>query len=474
MTGRTTTGLTTRALWTIVDAAIWVGSLAFALWLRLDFAITTQFWAPLLVASVFVVSLHIALGWILGPYAIGHELGSFEETSELARTTAVSGGVLAALILVVPVDRRSRAACRSPAWPWPSPACSPHGSSSGPAGRTRPCASTRAKRAIIFGAGSGGRILVQSLVRDPPSGIVPVAMLDDDPRKGRLRIAGLRVRGTRADLARVAERYGATTLVIAVPSATSEVVRDLSAPAREGGLEVLVLPPVREIFGGRPTASDLRNLDVADLLGRQPVDLDMAAIADQITGKRVLVTGAGGSIGSELCRQMSRFAPARARHARPRRERPARHADVDRGPGAPRLRRPGPLRHPRRRQRAAPSSSAPAPRSSSTPPRSSTSPCSSATPARPTRPTSSAPCNVLQAAKAVGVETFVNISTDKAARPTCVLGWSKRVAERLTAGFDGHVRRSIHQRAVRQRPRVPRLGRHRVHGADPARGVRSP
>ncbi len=437
MTGRTTTGLTTRALWTIVDAAIWVGSLAFALWLRLDFAITTQFWAPLLVASVFVVSLHIALGWILGPYAIGHELGSFEETSELARTTAVSGGILAALILVVPVIALPRSV------PITGMALALTGMFAARfLIRSRRAQQAvridAAKRAIIFGAGSGGRILVQSLVRDPQSGIVPVAMLDDDPRKGRLRIAGLRVRGTRAELARVAERYGATTLVIAVPSATSEVVRDLSASAREAGLEVLVLPPVREIFGGRPTASDLRNLDVADLLGRQPVDLDMAAIADQVTGKRVLVTGAGGSIGSELCRQLSRFAPARlvmldrdesglhgtqmsiegralldsddlalcdirdvaSVHAIFERTRPevVFHAAA--------------LKHLTMLERH---------------------------PGEAYKTNVVGTLNVLQAAKAVGVETFVNISTDKAARPTCVLGWSKRVAERLTAGFDGHV-----------------------------------
>ena len=151
---------------------------------------------------------------------------------------------------------------------------------------------------------------MQSLVRDPSSGIVPVALLDDDPHKARLHFSGVRVRGTRARPRRRRAKHEATTLVIAVPSATSETVRELSALARDCGLDVLVLPPVRELFGGRPTASDLRNLDVADLLGRQPVDLDMAAIADQIGGKRVLVTGAGGSIGSELCRQISRFGPS--------------------------------------------------------------------------------------------------------------------------------------------------------------------
>lgn len=435
MTGRTSTGLRTRVLWTVVDAAIWVGSLLFATWLRLDFTILPQYWGPLLAGSAVVVVVHVLLGWLLGPYAIGHELGSFEETSELARTTVISGAVLALIVLVVPVIALPRSV------PMTGLALAVTGMF---AARflirsRRAHLAVRvdaAKRAIIFGAGSGGRILVQSLVRDPESGIVPVAMLDDDPRKGRLRIAGLRVRGTRRDLTRVAERFGATTLVIAVPSATAEVVRDLSAAAREVGLEVLVLPPVREIFGGRPTASDLRNLDVADLLGRQPVELDMAAIADQITGKRVLVTGAGGSIGSELCRQLSRFNPARL--VMLDRDESGLHGTQMSIEGRALLdsddialcdiRDAASLRAIFERTRPEVVFHAAALKHLTMLERH---------PGEAYKTNVVGTLNVLQAAKAVGVETFVNISTDKAAEPTCVLGWSKRVAERLTAGFDG-------------------------------------
>src|SRR3954451_14603525 len=103
MTGSSTTGLRTRVLWTVVDASIWVGSLVVALWLRLDFTITHDYWMPLLVGSAVVLAVQVVLGWLYGPYAVGHELGSFEETSELARTTAGSGAVLAVLVLVVPL-----------------------------------------------------------------------------------------------------------------------------------------------------------------------------------------------------------------------------------------------------------------------------------------------------------------------------------------------------------------------------------
>jgi len=109
----------------------------------------------------------------------------------------------------------------------------------------------------------------------------------------------------------VAERYDATTLVIALPTADASVIRDLTERADDAGLDVLTLPPLRDIIGGSPTSSDLRDVDLRDLLGRRPVDLDTTVIAEQIAGKRILVTGAGGSIGGELCRQIARVGPRR-------------------------------------------------------------------------------------------------------------------------------------------------------------------
>jgi FlaA1/EpsC-like NDP-sugar epimerase len=434
VTSRSAPGLRTRLLWTLADAGVWVASLVVATWLRLDFTITEQYVAPLALAAVIAVLVHVTLGWMFGPYAVGHELGSFEEASEVGRTALLTGVVLATLTLALGVLHLPRSV------PLTAVALAVMGMFatrflilSRRTHRAVRLDSTR--RAVIFGAGSGGRILVQSLVRDPSSGIVPVALLDDDRHKARLHFSGVRVRGTRDDLAKVAAKRQATTLVIAVPSATSETVRQLSALARECGLEVLVLPPVRHLFDGRPTASDLRNLDVADLLGRQPVELDMAAIADQISGKRVLVTGAGGSIGSELCRQISKFGPSRLLMLD--RDESGLHAtqlsiagratldsddlllcdirDVDALRTAFERSRPeivfhaAALKHLTMLER---------------------------NPAEALKTNVLGTRNVLEAARAAGVETFVNISTDKAARPTCVLGWSKRVAERLTASFD--------------------------------------
>ena len=139
---------------------------------------------------------------------------------------------------------------------------------------------------------------------------VPVALLDDDPNKRNLTIRGVRVIGDRRNLRAVAEEYKAQALVIAVPTGDGALVRELSDLARDVGLEVRVVPSVRELLGGEVHVDDLRKPTEADLLGRHKVETDLHAVAEYITGKRVVVTGAGGSIGSELCRQLSAFDPA--------------------------------------------------------------------------------------------------------------------------------------------------------------------
>ncbi len=436
MSTRLRSMMTTRVLWTVADATVWLASLMIALWLRLDFGVSPVWATGMALAALVVVTTQTLLGWVMGPYAIGHELGSFEEVVDLARTTVLAGVVLAVATLGLDEVDLPRSV------PFTATALALIGMGAARfAVRSRRSALRRsrpsgdARRVIVFGAGNGGRLLVQSLVRDPRSGLVPVALLDDDPKKGRLSISGLRVRGDRDHMAQVAERYGADTLAIAIPSATSATVRELSEVAADAGLSVLVLPSVSEIFGGRVGAADLRDLDVADLLGRQPVELDMRSIAEQVTGRRVLVTGAGGSIGSELCRQLSRFAPSRL--VMLDRDESGLHGtqmsiegrallDSDdlalcdiRDPeavlGVFERARPevvfhaAALKHLTMLERH---------------------------PAEAYKTNVVGTLNVLDAARAVGVETFVNISTDKAARPTCVLGWSKRVAERLTAGFD--------------------------------------
>ena len=198
--------------------------------------------------------------------------------------------------------------------------------------------------------------------------------------------------GTRADLADVARRVGAEVLVVAVPSGRAALYRDVARVARRCGLEVKVLPELPELLApGHITIRDVRDIDVTDLLGRHQIDTDIQAIAGYLTGKRVLVTGAGGSIGAELCRQISRFEPAELMMLD--RDESALHAVqlsiegralLDSGAVI--------LADIRDRERILVGLPRPAARRwSSTPPRSSTCRCWSSTPKRVTRPTSSGP-----------------------------------------------------------------------------------
>src|ERR1039458_1406623 len=171
--------------------------------------------------------------------------------------------------------------------------------------RSRAPASSAVK-IIIFGAGSAGTQLVQQLTGQPDAEYRPVAMLDDDPAKRRLRIRGIPVLGSRSQLAATAASTGATVLVIAIAGASGSVIRDLTRAAEAGGL----VPAVKELLSGGARIDGVRDPRISDLLGRRPVRTDVTAVSGHFAGKRILVTGAGGSIGSELCRQLHPLGPA--------------------------------------------------------------------------------------------------------------------------------------------------------------------
>ena len=153
------------------------------------------------------------------------------------------------------------------------------------------------------------------MTANPPS--VPVGLLDDDPAKRNLRLRGVPVVGRTDQIADAARRTGAEVLVIAIGRADSAVVRRITEPAEAAGLKVYVTPTFSSLVLGEADVTDLRTVSIEDLIGRHAVDTHVESIAGYITGRRVLVTGAGGSIGSELCRQMVKFGPKRAHHAGP-------------------------------------------------------------------------------------------------------------------------------------------------------------
>ncbi len=167
------------------------------------------------------------------------------------------------------------------------------------------------KRALLIGAGDAGQLVLRELNQRPDLGVDVVGLLDDDPEKLRRRIGPLTVFGTTHDLARLVDNLFIDQVIIAMPSAPAAEIRRIVDVCRQVEVEPKILPGLFELINGRVSVSQLREVSLEDLLGREPVKLDTASIAGYLEDKCVLVTGAGGSIGSELCRQIVRYQPRR-------------------------------------------------------------------------------------------------------------------------------------------------------------------
>lgn len=165
------------------------------------------------------------------------------------------------------------------------------------------------RRTLIIGAGDAGAMLAKEFAKHPELDSILVGFLDDDPAKQGFKVMGLRVLGTRAELERVVAQYKVTDLIIAMPSAKGRVVREVVEAGRRLGLQVRTLPGIYEVVNGSVSVSQIRDVQIEDLLRREEIRMDLEAIAAYLTDEVVLVTGAGGSIGSEICRQIAKFNP---------------------------------------------------------------------------------------------------------------------------------------------------------------------
>ena len=412
-----------------VDALIWCLAILSGLALRYEFDVPDHAWGPALAVLPVLASVQLVAGCVTGVYTGRFQLGSFEEVWGLVRTCAVTAFVLflvdliwnvvpLSLVVFSPIAALVGAAAVRYAWRLTHD------------NRLRP--GDAAAATIVVGAGSAGTQAVRALLASADSPYVPVALLDDDPRKRNLTIKGVPVKGGADDIGRVAAETDAAALLIAIPSGDGALVRALAKQGSAAGLTVRILPSVAELIGGTVGVSDIRPITPEDLLGRRAIDTDVAAIADYLTGKRVLITGAGGSIGSELARQVHRFAPDQL--VLLDRDESALHAvqlsidgrgmldtddlvvadirDRERIEEVFARVRPevvfhaAALKHLPLLQRA---------------------------PGEALKTNIWGTQTLLEVAAAHDVERFVNISTDKAADPSSVLGWSKRVTERLTA-----------------------------------------
>ncbi|MEV6841977.1 nucleoside-diphosphate sugar epimerase/dehydratase [Actinoplanes sp. NPDC051411] len=382
------------------------------------------------VTAAFAIVLHAGVGHAHHLYRGRHPVGSFEEVRAVTSTVVTTGALLIVLDALpahrpVPLDEPVLGAAVALVlmlgvrYVWRLRV----------ANRQRPDERSAAP-VLLFGAGRAATVLVRSMLHDPAGHYLPVALLDDDPAKRNLHVHGVPVLGRRDDLASVLSRTGAGTVILAVANAEADLVRDIRDLAVAAGAEFKVVPSVPELMDHPVGVRDIRDVQITDLLGRHQIDTDLGAIAGYLTGKRVLVTGAGGSIGSELCRQIHRFAPAELMML-DRDESSLLAVQLSIDPAA-RLddpaviladlrdaarikaifdeRRPevvfhaAALKHLALLQRF---------------------------PGEAVLTNIRGTLNVLDAA--ASVERFVNISTDKAANPVSVLGASKRITERLTA-----------------------------------------
>jgi len=168
-----------------------------------------------------------------------------------------------------------------------------------------------AQRVLIVGASDTGEMAARELRRRPEEGVNPIGFVDDNPLRLGIQIQGLPVLGTTQDIPDLVARYDADIILIAIPSVSGAILRDIVSRCEKTTARICILPSVAELLEGNTGRPAFRDVNIEDLLRRDPVQTDMSRIAEYISGQRVLVTGAGGSIGSELCRQIAALNPAR-------------------------------------------------------------------------------------------------------------------------------------------------------------------
>lgn len=167
-------------------------------------------------------------------------------------------------------------------------------------------------RTLIVGMGRGGSVLVNQILESPSLDMNPVVAVDDDPSKQGVEMTGkIKVEGTRHDIGRLVKKYDIKKIVIAIPSLRKKELNEIHEMCLHDGVEVMIMPSINGVLSGRLEVNSLKKVEVEDLLGREPVVLDFDGIEEQLMNKTVLVSGAGGSIGSEIVRQISRFQPNR-------------------------------------------------------------------------------------------------------------------------------------------------------------------
>jgi FlaA1/EpsC-like NDP-sugar epimerase len=419
-----------RALW---DCASWAAATVVVVGARYDFDLTSVLWSSVAGYVLAACLLQVIAGTALMLYRGRYRIATFEESFGLAFTVAAVGALLAVVfigygevgtfpraiaVLTPPVALLVMAAGRWCYRAW----------------RERLAPDANAERVLIYGAGNAGYQLLRLIAQERKSPYHVVGFIDDARGKRNLRMLGVPVLGGEQKLVEIAAERGVTTVILAITHADSDLVRRVSSTVEGAGLRLLVVPAVQELIDGRVRLSDVREVDIADILGRHQVETDLAEIADYLTNRVVLVTGAGGSIGSELARQVHRFGPREL--VMLDRDESGLHGVQLSIYGQGLLDTPDMVLCDIRDEQALDEVfAAHRPDVVFHAAALKHLPMLEQYPDEGWKTNVLGTLNVLRAAAKHGCGTFVNISTDKAADPTSVLGKTKRLAERLTAWY---------------------------------------
>lgn len=290
-------------------------------------------------------------------------------------------------------------------------------------------------RTLIVGAGDGGSLFIRSFHRHE-SDIQLVGIIDNDPIKQKMTLYGIPVIGKVADIPSLVKRHDVEQITIAIPSLIPKELEEIVEYCHEANVKVNQMPSIEEVVQGKLTVNKFRDIDVIDLLGREEVSLDMEAITDQVTGKVILISGAGGSIGSEICRQIIRFSPKKillfghgenSIYSIHKELKGIKSQDTELIPLIADVQdrerifsimndyKPDQVYHAAAHKHV---------------------PLMEYNPTEAVKNNIYGTKNMAEAAKAVNVKNFVMISTDKAVNPPNVIGATKRVAEMIVTGLN--------------------------------------
>jgi len=295
------------------------------------------------------------------------------------------------------------------------------------------------KRTLIIGAGAAGTLVVRQLKNQHFAALQPIGFIDDDPTKQRMQLYNIPVLGGTRDIERIVRKFSIDHIVIAIPSLGQQELNKLAALCRKTPAKTQMIPKIEDLMTGKISVNSFKDVEVEDLLGRDPVVLDMEAIASHITGETILVTGAGGSIGSELCRQLIRFNPKQLvllghgefsiysidMELKQQSEQLGIEVKPVIGDVRDRSRifevieqyKPAVIYHAAAHKHV---------------------PLMEYNPHEAVKNNILGTKNVAEAADALGVKAFVLVSSDKAVNPTNVMGATKRVAEMIIQDLDRH------------------------------------